>query len=290
MLASLLPGIRELRTPLATGYIYLLTVFLLVAGRIPARAEAPEPMRLLYDAVEWMGKPAALAAVTFVAYLVGSVLAVRAATINHALGITWQLWLRRLARRREKHGHAVEIRDFGDFMGLRRLSPTFARFTALRAELTKSAADTLVRHFEDRGGTPELFMSQDEMAWHEGLVTVVLDLPQLRTRLYGADKDLYGDYDRLTAEADLKVNVGFATTVLSCVIAVLGEPWWVLLSLPMAFLIYRGLSTAKQANDVLVQAIVTGVVTSPNIEEYLTTAQGDGNAAQTGEDDMPPGD
>ncbi|MFF4392878.1 MULTISPECIES: hypothetical protein [unclassified Streptomyces] len=40
MLASLLPGLRELRTPLATGYLYLLLLFLLFSDSIPTKNEA----------------------------------------------------------------------------------------------------------------------------------------------------------------------------------------------------------------------------------------------------------
>ncbi len=101
------------------------------------------------------------------------------------------------------------------------------------------------------------------------MLHLIDDLPQLRTRLYSASKGMYGDYDRLAAEADLKVNAGLAGITLSCVMAAQVHALWALLCLPMAFLGFRGFVTIRQANDLLVQAIVTQIVTSPQYEEFI---------------------
>ncbi|MEV5493648.1 hypothetical protein AB0L47_37770 [Streptomyces bobili] len=51
----------------------------------------------------------------------------------------------------------------------------------------------------------------------------------------------------------------------------------------MIFLIHRGLSTSRQANDVLVQAIVTKIVESPKFEEFITdTRPSSGPSAPSG--------
>jgi hypothetical protein len=51
----------------------------------------------------------------------------------------------------------------------------------------------------------------------------------------------------------------------------------------MAILIYRGFLTARQANDVLVQAIVTDVVKSPKFEAYISNERPDQSGEQTTE-------
>ncbi|MFD8415498.1 hypothetical protein ACFV2Q_27675 [Streptomyces sp. NPDC059650] len=261
MLASLLPGIRELRTPLATGYLYLLTLFLLIGGRIPAKAEAPDALKRLYDIVEWMGKPAALAATTFVAYLVGSVLEVRATTFRHRL---------RQPRARSKQLNQVrmehERRERWQLPTSHPEVDPVWREMAVWILLSKSTVDTLVRYMFGRTGRLEVTISELLRAF----VLLMNEFPQLRTRLYQADKDLYGDYDRLASEADFKVNIGAAAIVLSCVAATVVEPWWALPVGPMAYLIRRGFSTAEEANDALVQAVVTDVVKSPRFEERLS--------------------
>lgn len=72
MLASLLPGLRELRTPLAAGYLWLVFVFL-VSGSPTSVEAAPSQLQDLATAVQALGKAAPGIAVSFIAYLIGSV-------------------------------------------------------------------------------------------------------------------------------------------------------------------------------------------------------------------------
>jgi hypothetical protein len=67
MLLNLLPGLRELRAPLAAGFLWLFAAWLAFEGAIPEPAGAPE----FFDQFEAVGAAAAL---TFAAYLVGSFL------------------------------------------------------------------------------------------------------------------------------------------------------------------------------------------------------------------------
>ncbi|MFC7266579.1 hypothetical protein [Streptomyces lutosisoli] len=258
MLASVLPGIRELRTPLATGYIYLLALFLIVGDQIPTKGEAHDPLKLLYDVVGWIGKPTALAAATFVAYLLGSVLQVRAAAVGRGF--------RRATSQRVLRPYRERLEELWE-----RWTDTPARFVVwLDLEVDEAGAEvptpsviTLKMYVRDRLGC-----DVSNRIIGLGIIVLLEDLQQLATRLYASSKDLYGDYDRLAAEADLKVNVGFSAILLSCVAAVRLEAWWALLCAPMVFLICRGLSAARQASGVLVQAIVTDIVTSPQFEAY----------------------
>jgi hypothetical protein len=74
MFASLMPGIRELRTPLAAGYLWLLFAWLLVEPSVPSSREeltgaAASIVRLTDE-----GSIVALGAgISFAAYLVGTV-------------------------------------------------------------------------------------------------------------------------------------------------------------------------------------------------------------------------
>ncbi|MFD7097611.1 hypothetical protein [Streptomyces xanthophaeus] len=278
MLASLLPGIRELRTPLATGYLYLLALLLVVGDSIPTRAQAHEPLSLLYDVVEWMGKPAALAASTFVAYLLGSVLEVHATTVIRGLWIVRRkYWL----PDRRKLDHVLETEagrsQWMDLPGDRPRDYPYLQLMAAQEALTKPAVDALAMYCGDRLELPV----RSSRTFAEALAPLIGDLPQLRTRVHAASKDLFGDYDRVAAEADLKVNVGAAAIVLSVLAAIRVEPWWALVCGPMLLLIYRGLSLARQANDVLVQAIVTEVVQSPRFDAYIASMLGGAQRGDT---------
>jgi hypothetical protein len=71
MLTSLLPGLREIRAPLAAGYVWLLGLWLTVLA-LPAAPDFSTGLyRHLVDLANWVGKPAIFVASAFVAYLLG---------------------------------------------------------------------------------------------------------------------------------------------------------------------------------------------------------------------------
>ena len=74
MLASLLPGLRDLRTPLAAGYLWMVGLWLLLHNKVPMSvAEAPAgPIKSLYEIGSLLGQAVILAALSFIAYLLGS--------------------------------------------------------------------------------------------------------------------------------------------------------------------------------------------------------------------------
>ena len=54
--SSLLPGVRHVRAPLVAGFLWLLGLWLLIAGRIPAREHATGGLRTLIDLGDRMGR------------------------------------------------------------------------------------------------------------------------------------------------------------------------------------------------------------------------------------------
>lgn len=75
MTSALLPGVRELRTPLVTGLLAM-TCFWLLLGKPIMESEATESLLARFDSVP-LSTSAGLAVLVFAAYLVGSLLVVR---------------------------------------------------------------------------------------------------------------------------------------------------------------------------------------------------------------------
>ena len=73
VIASLLPGVRELRTPLAAGYLWLLSFWLLFDPIFPSREEATGVYESISRLIEEGSIVGLGAAVSFIAYLVGTV-------------------------------------------------------------------------------------------------------------------------------------------------------------------------------------------------------------------------
>jgi hypothetical protein len=72
LLANLLPGLRELRTPLAVGATWLAAAWVLLVPLIPTREAASGVLLDVYRLFDQLGHPAAASLAAFVAYLVGS--------------------------------------------------------------------------------------------------------------------------------------------------------------------------------------------------------------------------
>ena len=70
-LTNLLPGLRQLRTPLAAGLIWLFAGWLAFAPAIPDRATATGVIADVYRLSAAVGKVPTLAAAAFAAFLVG---------------------------------------------------------------------------------------------------------------------------------------------------------------------------------------------------------------------------
>jgi hypothetical protein len=78
MLASLLPGLREVRTPLAIGYVWLIGLWLLFADKVPMKVPAQDGLvRHVFEAGSFLGQGVLLTVVSFSAYLLGSLVKMR---------------------------------------------------------------------------------------------------------------------------------------------------------------------------------------------------------------------
>jgi hypothetical protein len=75
VLATLLPGVRELRAPLAAGYLWLLLAWIIMGDRFPTRAEAERaggPLGRLYAVEPLVATAGLLVIASVAAYLIGS--------------------------------------------------------------------------------------------------------------------------------------------------------------------------------------------------------------------------
>jgi hypothetical protein len=101
----------------------------------------------------------------------------------------------------------------------------------------------------------------------------------LRARLLVANRQLYGEYDRLAAEAAFRINLFLPMTALGILIAVELNP---LLGLPVfiaaLILLVEGANRSGLSTAVLQRAVVTGVIqdqVGAKLKE-LTSAQARG--------------
>jgi hypothetical protein len=239
LLANLLPGLRDVRAPLSTGCIWLLTLWLLLEDRVPTPQRAHGIWASLYRLGDLIGPAGVLASGAFLAYLIGAMLSVRVVTVN-----------------------AKE-------------APKAARFwdarTTLTPRVSRLAYDDLVGFLRDQGRVPpkpDVAAHRDlERERGERLVVnlaardILGETRQLRTKLLIANYDLFNEYDRAVGEAEFRKNIAYALVGLTATLSWLQSPWWALLLIVSARLYLAGVGSERAANDVIVQAVVADLIT-----------------------------
>jgi hypothetical protein len=257
MIMNLLPGLRELRAPLVSGYLWLLSAWLflshmnwLPSRRPPGNGEVAR----LWDLGGTLGKTVVLAAVTFIAYLIGSFLEMspdgriasfltpvvladrRPWYLKRALmtrtgidiydfqraleanGIFFEDWK---ARAVAQSVSSEAKRDLMDVLEQRSMLPeTMGPYQprpappALMNDYESRSYRDRVQEWETRNRGRLDKLLRNEMAADVIILNIVEEMQQLASRLLVKNQELFGKYDRQMAEASLRMNVSIPLTVL----------------------------------------------------------------------------
>lgn len=266
MLASVVPGLREIRAPLAAGYLWLIAAWLLVANYVAPESRATGLLARAYDLKHAVGAIGLGVAISFVAYLIGSVTEPLAKTaygrLNH---------LRRRRRppylSRSVPGHVLDVamervvlavddvrRHGGDPMSVPHPDVAMAR-----REVTRLLPE------EDPEDLHSTFMIElSEIIGRE----IVEEMDLAQTRLIGAEPELYSEVDRLKAESDLRFAILPPLLVLTAILVAEGSLYW-LFVLPFAAVLARqALRSADRADRRLVDAIRLRRTAPPSLERF----------------------
>lgn len=226
MLTSLLPGFRHLRTPFALGVLCAFQIWILAGEYVPSRSEAQGFIERIYDLGDIAGRAAATAAISFLLYLVGDIVRLSSTQMMNILA---RLRLPEIAPHRcstLSARSAYELREFAS-----------TAFTKRGDASSASDASDLA----------------DKM---------MMEFTEIRMRLIAEHLDVYMEHDRYDAEADFRMNIGFYLVPLWPIIAWYWTPWLLLGIFASIVLFGNGLRARRDANEILVQAIVSGIVTS----------------------------
>lgn len=263
MLASLMPGLREIRTPLAVGYAWMLVSYLAFAYRVPDTAHATGPLADLYRIGQLATPVGVAAAASVVAYLVGVAVLRATSTLTKAV-LRWRrvtpYWLSRWLPGASPDDQIVEafesvrldrladrIRDDADFRAaVVRHGVEVGRFTG--AQIDEARLEELLRkHAAVRreavdGSLDDGWRQLGEL---DGL------LPLMVQRMRGQDEHAAAEYDRLTTESEFRTGMAWPLLALLVVVAVRASPWWLVCLPAVPLLIASGSSASFQATMLL---------------------------------------
>jgi hypothetical protein len=258
MLANLLPGIREIRTPLAVGYIWLMTFWLWIPQHfkdtVPSTGVPGDIARLAH----YSGRAGIAVALSFIAYLVG---ALSAALFDGPSKRTGSLLYYYVGFGTDYYDseRPVTVR-FRDFFSVVLPPPNDAVawtiFTVVDARYLFTGINKLSVAAER-----EAAVRNRDSAWRRTyLAHLIQQVFAQGNGLLGVQQDLFSAYDRLKAEYEFRSGIAVPLTALIVTLAVRWTPLWLIALLPLLLLLRTGSERLMEAGDVLADAHLRGLL------------------------------
>ena len=284
--ANILPSLRDLRTPLITGYLWFAAIWVALTHW----SSAPDLDRPFSEHIEEVlsvgGHAAHLAALSFAAYILGGLVSTRSigpGSRDDSVGTRSGFFKRFLVvlnppvsitRYAKK-----TARKEGDSSILRRWSNDQVRRMALTEDV--KAAIEVDRQLPDRLRI-ELLRTIDQRAdasSREALAAAIAiwiereELSSLRVRLRLEQESLFQDHDRLVSESELRCSIYLPLLVLGIEAAMLQSPWYLIGAVLIpGMLLMDGLNLDKQSREIIYDALAAGAISSPTMDRIQQLA------------------
>jgi hypothetical protein len=269
VIASLLPGLRDVRTPLATGYLWLIVLWLLLYEHLPKSIDAATgPIKSLYQLGALVGTTACLAAISFVAYLVGSMLSLYPR--QYILAI---IQPRVIDPNYMRKSNFTRIFKYGlrNILSVHLGNKLYNQLETFVLPKIREEGEALG---EDRLG--QVLPTADWGMWSyrpdnslpgRYVYAILQELSAVGIQLQVRNRDLWDTYDRQSSEAQFRFGIAPPLVLVIVVLAWESHRYWwlIVLVLPLALLL-QGVRQTVSAAAALVQAVVLGMVEPPVLE------------------------
>jgi hypothetical protein len=242
-LANALPGFRDLRAPIITGYLWLVLTWLLVRPNL-GRRPTSQLAAAAYDLANDTGPIPTALAISVAAYLLGAV----SQEVSRALK---RLWL------------------------TLPLSPVSGGFRIRTDDQILPSYETGQRAIEQAAATAgydadELEALRDHLARRASEAAYEarreLDLPA--TLLVENQTELFSWVDRRHAESDLRLAVIPPLIALSTLLVVESSAWWLFVLPGLLVLFVQGVRRDFDAKKSIADAIRLGRISSPSASRF----------------------
>lgn len=265
ILASALPGFRELRAPLLAGYMWLIFVWILIKPDIrtrPHNAVGAAMYDLAKDAGPiWIGLGVGVAA-----YLLGSVSQGLSPLLSPPPGKAINAFWRHVPafvgkRLRNRHPAAAELQEWG-------FDPIDQYFHEAQRKLPPEPL--VVRSgFKFAGPRLDELLTRSSEA-SRGL-EVELQLPAtllLTERGSQPDPQLFSEADRLKAERELRLAVVPPLFAIAIYLGCNQSSWFWLALFPIGVLLWQAHTRNQEFRSLMFGAVARGLARSRSVEEF----------------------
>lgn len=297
VLANFLPGVRELRAPLAAGYIWLLSVWLIVEPHVASRSKATGALAALYKLGDALSAVGLGVVISFIAYLLGTLsIGMWEAPLRAAMSVWPRLvsLLRPLPRSRWVE---TEISGLVPRLESPRLSSRGSRSIVTLSETVLQrqrraaeweripwgrflAEDDFRRQERKLGDLMRSDGDGESETINVGILAgqVVDELDLVEARLMSDEPELFNYVDRSRAESELRLAIIPPLVVLAGVLAIQDSVSWLVAVLPLVVFFQQAVGLLQRSGDRLADALLNGKVKAPVLEGLELAASEDLNA------------
>ena len=261
MLASLLPGFRDVRSALVAGYLWFCAGWLLIGHYHPPSASLlGKPAQ---DLLELFGTGGKLAAISVLCLLIGEVTGTVVQSVFFQLSVAY---LRRLTP------ELLDPRPRGPLTVFRPLSSRALSRVRDRIRLEH-------RRHQDSTTSDATPRGDDQHEVDRRTLDAVREVLYMSPRLIVAKPELYAEFSRVKGESEFRDAILLPLPALAVAVSVdLSAPGWVKVLLPVATLIADGYLFAqarqrfRQAHSLISHSIADGTVKSAAIADWESPA------------------
>jgi hypothetical protein len=252
ILASALPGFRDLRAPLTAGYLWLIFLWIVLKPDLATR-----PTNEIAGAVYDLGKSAGSLwigiAIGVVAYLIGSVSQIMSPALSASLSGIWEAL----------YAH-YEIRQLEG----KRLPKAFVNYHRDPVDKYDLEAAGKYSRSPPRDEEGE-FVDTDQIIGNRGYMARVgirqeIKLPA--TLLIGKEPQLFTEADRLKSESQFRLAIVPPLAVITIYISGSLSFWWALLLFPIIILLWQSHTRSLEYRYLMLGAIERGIIVSNSLE------------------------
>lgn len=278
----MLPGFRDVRTPLITGFLWLSFLWILLGTPVPTGAETEGLLGALNALAKFLSPTVTVVVLSFIAYLLG-VLASPDADRFLRPG-------RGLVGRLESLGFDLAASPLKVILSprmLRRLSTRPGTFSPALTQHSEGVLRSLVVNLVDekRSGLEPIYKKyglsrSDAQEQNEELVAIlhqklVNEILDPSAALLAADEKLFNNFDRTRSEAEFRFSITFPVLFVSAAAAWrIAESYWFLAIALLTFgvlacagLVFKGWIKLHESTDIAVAAVAAGSMQSRTLRQ-----------------------
>lgn len=275
MLAQILPGFRDFRTPLVTGYLWLVVLWILIGMPIPDKEATNGVMGSINAFGDFLTPTVYLAVLSFLAYVVGMLL-----MVDLKAGSTVRLGKRlRLPYVSSQDLDVINAHIESAFhrARIRRVAGNEVEREFRLKKMLETEEDYQILNSDNQGNQRGMDDDWREYALKQLQTPVaeeiVRSIPSLAIKLQDKNQLLYGSYDRDKSESEFRLSIAPPVAVLSVQFILLGLdrslplwPWAGYIGLIAAVaLLVKGFQKRFSSVNVVVTALEIGTIESQMI-------------------------